>query len=90
MVTHPFVVGFLVAELPVASKSEWVDQNDFKCSGESFPLPHSMDSQPLDVKTSKDHSVDKLKFSTDQKINAIHITRSLATAYVMDQVVFNA
>lgn len=91
MVTHPFVVGFLVAELPMmALGREWDDQRDCSCSGESFPLPHSMDSQPLDVQTLKDHSVDKLKFSTDQKINAIHITRSLAMAYVMDQVVFNA
>ncbi|KAH6815190.1 chloroplast sensor kinase [Perilla frutescens var. frutescens] len=86
MVTHPFVVGFLVAELPtMALEREWDDQRDCTFSGKSFPLPHSVDSQPLDVQTLKDHSFDKLKFSTEQKINAIHITRSLAMAYVMDQ-----
>ncbi|XP_042063631.1 chloroplast sensor kinase, chloroplastic [Salvia splendens] len=86
MVSHPFVVGFLVAEFPkTALEREWDDQTDCTFSGKSFPLPPSMDSQPLDVQTLKDHSVDKLKFSAEQKINAIHITRSLAMAYVMDQ-----
>lgn len=91
MVTHPFVVGFLVAELPkMALERQWDDQTDCTFSGKSFPLLQSMDSQPSDVQTLKDHSVDKLKFSAEQKINAIHITRSLAMAYVMDQVVFYA
>lgn len=89
MVTHPFIVGFLVAELPkVALEREW-NENDTEerpLSGKSFPLPHSMDPQPLDVQTFKDHTVDMLKFSTEQKLNAINITRSLAMAYVMDQV----
>ncbi|KAK6160281.1 hypothetical protein DH2020_003662 [Rehmannia glutinosa] len=44
-----------------------------------------MDPQPLDVQAFKDPSVDMLKFSTEQKLNAINITRSLAMAYVMDQ-----
>lgn len=88
MVTHPFVVGFLVAELPkMAPEREWDDQKDCKFSGKSFPLPHSMESQPIDAQTLKDHSIDKLAFSPEQKINAMHITRSLAMAYVMDQVV---
>ncbi|KAI3467602.1 hypothetical protein Pfo_024265 [Paulownia fortunei] len=86
MVTHPFVVGFLVAELPkMALEREWNDIKERPFSGKSFPLPHSMDPQPLDVQTFKDHSVDMLKFSTEQKLNAINITRSLAMAYVMDQ-----
>ncbi|KAI3461637.1 hypothetical protein Pfo_018300 [Paulownia fortunei] len=87
MVTHPFVVGFLVAELPkMALEREWHDIKERPFSGKSFPLPHSMDPQPLDVQTFKDHSVDTLKFSTEQKLNAINITRSLAMAYVMDQI----
>ncbi|KAL1565219.1 quinolinate synthase [Salvia divinorum] len=86
MVRHPFVVGFLVAELPkMALEREWDDQTDCTFSGKSFPLPQSMNSQPLDVQSLKGHLVDKLKFSAEQKINAIHITRSLAMAYVMDQ-----
>lgn len=89
MVTHPFVVGFLVAELPkMALEREWDDQREHPFSGKSFPLPDSMDTKPLDVQTFKDHSVDMQKFSTEQQLNAINITRSLATAYVMDQVVF--
>lgn len=79
MVTHPFLVGFLVAELPkVTLEREWDEKRDCPFSGKSFPL----DIQPLDVQTFKDHS----KFPTEEKLNAINITRSLATAYVMDQV----
>ncbi|KAL0357858.1 UNVERIFIED_CONTAM: Chloroplast sensor kinase, chloroplastic [Sesamum calycinum] len=86
MVTHPFVVGFLVAELPkMALGREWHDVKESAFSGKSFALPHSMDPQSLDVQTFKEHSVDTLKFSTEQKLNAINITRSLAMAYVMDQ-----
>ncbi|KAL3649809.1 hypothetical protein CASFOL_006212 [Castilleja foliolosa] len=86
MVTHPFIVGFVVAEIPkMALKRECHDVKESPFSGKSLPLPHTMDPQPLDVQTYKDHSVDMLKFSTDQKLNAINITRSLAMAYIMDQ-----
>ncbi|KAL8535257.1 hypothetical protein ACS0TY_011035 [Phlomoides rotata] len=82
MVTHPFLVGFLVAELPkMTLEREWDEKRDCLFSGKSFPLPHSMDTQPLDVQTLKDHS----KFPTEEKLNSINITRTLATAYVMDQ-----
>ncbi|KAL8037798.1 hypothetical protein ABFS82_11G061600 [Erythranthe guttata] len=86
MVTHPFVVGFLVAELPkVGLEREWRDAEERPFTGKSFSLPQSMDPQSLDVQTFEDHSVDMPKFSTEQKLNAINITRSLAMAYVMDQ-----
>ncbi|GFQ03273.1 hypothetical protein PHJA_002471100 [Phtheirospermum japonicum] len=87
MVTHPFIVGFLVAEIPkMALEREWHDVKESPFSGKSLPLPHSMDPQPLDIQTYKDHSVGMLKFSIEQKLNAINITRSLAMAYVMDQI----
>ncbi|PIN22935.1 hypothetical protein CDL12_04344 [Handroanthus impetiginosus] len=88
MVTHPFVVGFLVAELPkMVLEREWHDIKEHPSPGKSFnfKLPHGIDPQPLDLQTFEDHSVDMLKFSTDQKLNAFNITRSLAMAYVMDQ-----
>ncbi|CAA0814100.1 Chloroplast sensor kinase- chloroplastic [Striga hermonthica] len=85
MVTHPFIVGFLVAEFPKAVDRGWHGMKDSSVSGKSLPLPHSMDPQPLDVQSYKDYSVNMPKFSSEQKLNAINITHSLALAYVMDQ-----
>ncbi|KAK4488807.1 hypothetical protein RD792_004597 [Penstemon davidsonii] len=86
LVTHPFVVGFLVAELPtMALGREWHDIKENPFSKKSFELPQSKEPQPLDVQTFKNHSVEMRKFNTEQKLNAINITRSLAMAYVMDQ-----
>ncbi|GER25352.1 chloroplast sensor kinase [Striga asiatica] len=85
MVTHPFIVGFLVAEFPKAVDRDWHGMKDSSVSGKSLPLPHSMDPQSLDVQTYKDYSVNMPKFSAEQKLNAINITHSLALAYVMDQ-----
>ncbi|XP_051122598.1 chloroplast sensor kinase, chloroplastic isoform X2 [Andrographis paniculata] len=81
MVTHPFIVGFLVAEFPkMFMEKEWHDVKE-----DSFSRTHSPDPLPLEVQTFEDHSVGMLKFSSEQKLNAINITRSLAMAYVMDQ-----
>ncbi|KAL3835617.1 hypothetical protein ACJIZ3_010353 [Penstemon smallii] len=86
LVTHPFVVGFLVAELPTMGlKREWHDIKGNTFSRKSFELPQSKEPQPLDVQTFKNHSVEMRKFNTEQKLNAVNITRSLAMAYVMDQ-----
>lgn len=84
MLKHPFIVGFLVAELP---RTAW-DKGGLNVKGwpaleETFPLPPSTD---LNIKTSSDHSFEMLKFTAEQRLNAINISRSLAMAYVMDQV----
>ncbi|KAL2547111.1 Chloroplast sensor kinase [Forsythia ovata] len=86
MVKHPFVVGFLVAELPtMAQKRELLPVKERSFPGQSFALPHSVDSQLLDIQTFGDHSFEISKFTREQQLNAINITSSLAMAYVMDQ-----
>jgi len=87
MLKHPFIVGFLVAELP---STTW-DKGGLNVKGwpaqeETFPLPLSTDLKSLNIKTSSDHSFEMLKFTAEQRLNAINISRSLAMAYVMDQV----
>ncbi|KAK6139193.1 hypothetical protein DH2020_027072 [Rehmannia glutinosa] len=80
------IVVLVVAELPkMALEREWLDIKRASVLWEIFAIARSMDPQPLDVQAFKDPSVDMLKFSTEQKLNAINITRSLAMAYVMDQ-----
>ncbi|KAG5604779.1 hypothetical protein H5410_026271, partial [Solanum commersonii] len=86
MLKHPFIVGFLVAELP---STTW-DKGGLNVKGwpaqeETFPLPLSTDLKSLNIKTSSDHSFEMLKFTAEQRLNAINISRSLAMAYVMDQ-----
>lgn len=86
MLKHPFIVGFLVAELP---RTTWdnggINVEGWPAQEEIFPLPHSTDLKSLNIKTSIDHSFEMLKFSDEQRLNAINISRSLAMAYVMDQ-----
>lgn len=89
MVKHPFIVGFLVAELPRAA---W-NKGGFNVKGwpaqeEIFSLPPSTDLKSLNIKTSSDHSFEMLNGTAEQRLNAINISRSLAMAYVMDQVQF--
>ncbi|GJX45803.1 retrovirus-related pol polyprotein from transposon TNT 1-94 [Tanacetum coccineum] len=87
MVKHPFVVGFLVAKLP---KLEIRKENDdvkpgslFEDSYAVYPysIPKSWEIQSFVDKTLKMHN-----FSAEQRLNAINISRSVAMAYVMDQV----
>ncbi|EPS63646.1 chloroplast sensor kinase, partial [Genlisea aurea] len=86
MVTHPFVVGFLVVELPRTDlKSKWDEHTENPLSGKSFSLPRSTDSATLDSQSVEDPSLGMIPFSSEQQLNAISITRSLAAAYVMDQ-----
>ncbi|XP_009779720.1 chloroplast sensor kinase, chloroplastic isoform X1 [Nicotiana tabacum] len=86
MVKHPFIVGFLVAELPRTAFDKggfnvkaWPGQEEF------YSLPPSMDLKSLNIQTSTDHSFEMLKLTAEQRLNAINISRSLAMAYVMDQ-----
>ncbi|KAJ8548355.1 hypothetical protein K7X08_030824 [Anisodus acutangulus] len=86
MVKHPFIVGFLVAELP---RTTW-DKGGLNVKGwpsqeEIFSLPPSRDLKSLNIQTSSDNSFDMLKFTAEQRLNAINISRPLAMAYVMDQ-----
>ena len=87
MVKHPFVLGFLVAELPMEmcgnGESEGHDLiHRYPSSMEAYASPlgswetRSVEEEPMRV----------YRFSAEQRANAINIARSLAMAHVMDQV----
>ncbi|CAL9158005.1 chloroplast sensor kinase, chloroplastic-like isoform X1 [Musa acuminata AAA Group] len=93
MVKHPFVVGFLVAELPKKDldSCENVDSGEL-CVPFCSPKDDSLGGAPYSSKKPWEieaFSEDLMKaygqFTTEQRSRAIVISRSLATAYVMDQ-----
>ncbi|WOL01436.1 hypothetical protein Cni_G10152 [Canna indica] len=93
MVKHPFVVGFLVAELPKMDLASCKNMdNDEKhvplCSpkdGSIGVAPYSS-KKPWEIQAFREDLVkDYGQFTTEQISRAIMISRSLATAYVMDQ-----
>lgn len=89
MVKHPFIVGFLVAELPKREvESQGQDVNKWPLPEESYAFPPYKDPKSWDVQTFEESPSKTYKFTADQKLNAINISCSLAMAYVMDQVLF--
>lgn len=90
MVKHPFVVGFLVAELPLMdsemSGNEGHDVISYQSPEEAYALPPSSDKISGEIETSDNKRMRMHKFTAEQRSNATNICRSLAMAYVMDQV----
>ncbi|KAK3005253.1 hypothetical protein RJ639_017019, partial [Escallonia herrerae] len=86
MVKHPFVVGFLVAELPrMEFEREGHDVEQRPSPNEFCALPRYKDSKSWGIQTFEDSPLKMYKYTADQRLNAINISRSLAMAYVMDQ-----
>ncbi|XP_042385147.1 chloroplast sensor kinase, chloroplastic-like isoform X3 [Zingiber officinale] len=93
MVKHPFVVGFLVAELPKMNlaTSDNLDnvQKDVPFySSDDGTLPNTpySNKKPLEIQTFREDLTKACEqFTTEKRSRAIMISRSLATAYVMDQ-----
>ncbi|XP_042379162.1 chloroplast sensor kinase, chloroplastic-like isoform X2 [Zingiber officinale] len=93
MVKHPFVVGFLVAELPkmdlATSDNLDNDQKDVPFySSDDGALPNTpySNKKPLEIQTFREDLTKACEqFTTEKRSRAIMISRSLATAYVMDQ-----
>ncbi|KAK9119850.1 hypothetical protein Scep_017943 [Stephania cephalantha] len=86
MVKHPFVVGFLVAELSVIEMETFKNAAGY---GKDVSLytttepsyPHMWETQGLKEDEWKIYS----HFTAEQKSSVINISRTLAMAYVMDQ-----
>ncbi|XP_010556211.1 PREDICTED: chloroplast sensor kinase, chloroplastic isoform X2 [Tarenaya hassleriana] len=74
MVKHPFVVGFLVAELPEGEEEGNNGLKRFPSPEEAYALPPSSDSESPEF-----------QFQSEKRSYAINISRTLAMAYVMDQ-----
>lgn len=86
MVKKPFVIGFLVAELPHTEfKTENYDIEPFPVVESSLPLPPYKDTKSWHIQLTKDKQFEACKFTADQRLNAINISRTLAMAYIMDQ-----
>ncbi|KAK6922291.1 hypothetical protein RJ641_012798 [Dillenia turbinata] len=88
MVKRPFVVGFLVAELPkldLGTKGQ--DISHWPSPAESYGLHSSSrsDSKFHGVQPLWDEMSNVHQFTAEQRCNAINISRLLAMAYVMDQ-----
>ncbi|KAE8716570.1 Chloroplast sensor kinase [Hibiscus syriacus] len=94
MVKQPFVVGFLVAELPEMEKmpqgTESGDMLHCPTPEETYalsspspgiPMKKTWEIQSLENKSMRQNYI----FTVDQRSNAINISRTLAVAYVMDQ-----
>ncbi|KAJ7956773.1 chloroplast sensor kinase, chloroplastic [Quillaja saponaria] len=91
MVKHPFVVGFLVAELPIVeletcdTQSERHDIVHCPSVEEAYASPPVLGNKSLKIQITQDVRARIYKFTAEQRSNAINISRSLAMAYVMDQ-----
>lgn len=93
MVKHPFVVGFLVAELPNVEIEKCMDMQSadhdlrpYSSKQESGALLADSGISTRGIRSTTDGSLRTYKFNADRQANAFHISRSLAMAYVMDQV----
>ncbi|CAN1295466.1 Chloroplast sensor kinase, chloroplastic [Linum perenne] len=95
MVKHPFVVGFLVAELPKMEMDASDQVQDDRCSDlmhlppsleDSYASSLGFDERVLGNENHDDQLHSSIhRLSSDNRLNAINISRSLAMAYVMDQ-----
>ncbi|KAG8640089.1 hypothetical protein MANES_13G022900v8 [Manihot esculenta] len=93
MVKQPFVVGFLVAELPMTELNESCgdalneghDLIHLPSPEEGYALPSSSDEKSWGIQSLDDEPLRMYNFTAEQRLNAINISRTLAMAYVMDQ-----
>ncbi|KAK0578029.1 hypothetical protein LWI29_003830 [Acer saccharum] len=90
MVKHPFLVGFLVAELLRMeidmSGSEGHDLIRRQCPEEAYALPLLSDkNSSLEIESFDNKRMRIYKLTSEQRSNAINKCQSLAMAYVIDQ-----
>lgn len=86
LVKHPFIVGFLVAELPNVESETCM--NSESTQGEAPNLPQSNYSygNSLEIQPYQEDLVKTCQITLEERSRAVRISQSLATAYVMDQV----
>ncbi|KAK0579912.1 hypothetical protein LWI29_033423 [Acer saccharum] len=92
MVKHPFLVGFLVAELLRMeidmSGSEGHDLIRTQCPEEAYALPLLSDkNSSLEIESFDNKRMRMYKLTSEQRSNAINKCQSLAMAYVIVQFV---
>ncbi|CAM8876779.1 unnamed protein product [Rhodiola kirilowii] len=83
--------GLRVAEAALANQQvelsalEAEHQHSLSLSSYVMPQTPSSVKIPWDVQTAEDKQLSSYKIMTEQRLNAINITRSIAMAYVLDQ-----
>lgn len=90
MVKPPFVLGFLVAELPMemCGNGESEERDLINCNPspeEAYASPLGSGMKSWEIQSVKEEPMRMYRFTAEQRANAINIARSLAMAYVMDQ-----
>ncbi|XP_076909330.1 chloroplast sensor kinase, chloroplastic-like isoform X1 [Bidens hawaiensis] len=86
MVKHPFVVGFLVAEIPkLEIQKEEDDAKQGSSPEDTYAVYPYAISKSWEFQNFVDRTLELHNFSAEQRLNAINISRSVAMAYVMDQ-----
>ncbi|KAK4763938.1 hypothetical protein SAY87_013376 [Trapa incisa] len=83
MVKHPFVVGFLVAELPLKG-----DHESLNSPSPEKPYDLSLSGVGVKLRDSPSLTDEKSRMyilTAEQRSNAVNISHSLAMAHVMDQ-----
>lgn len=85
LVKHPFVVGFLVAELP-KMEADGSKGSDLVCNLSPEEAYASESDSFWGIKSFDNERMIMYRLTAEQRSNAINICRSLAMAYVMDQV----
>lgn len=94
MVKHPFVVGFLVAELPTIESETCINtQIDghsiavCPSQDECFRAPLNSDGRMWEIQPfTEDLMTKHYRLTVEQMSRAVKISHSLAVAYIMDQV----
>ncbi|CAM8876778.1 unnamed protein product [Rhodiola kirilowii] len=78
--------GLRVAEAALANQQvEVIPECSLSLSSYVMPQTPSSVKIPWDVQTAEDKQLSSYKIMTEQRLNAINITRSIAMAYVLDQ-----
>lgn len=86
LVKHPFIVGFLVAELPNVEAETCMNSESTQGEVPNLPQSNYTYGNSLEIQPYQEDLVKTCQITLEERSRAVRISQSLATAYVMDQV----
>jgi hypothetical protein len=86
LVKHPFIVGFLVAELPNVEAETCMSLESTQVEEPNLPQSHYAYGNSLGIQPYKEVLVKTCQITLKEIARAVKISQSLAHAYVIDQV----
>jgi hypothetical protein len=86
LVKHPFIVGFLVAELPNVEAETCMSSESTQVDVPNIPRSHHSHGNSLGIRPYKEDLVKTCQITLKEISKAVKISQSLAHAYVIDQV----